>query len=151
MSDTIFDKIVRGEMNSWKIWEDDNYLAFLTPIPNTPGATVVIPKHNPGDYVFDLDSEAYEGLLAATRTVAKLLEKAFNTPRVALVFEGTGVAYVHAKLYPLHGKLAGETEVWSKHQEFYPEYVGYLSTVEGPRMSDEELTKIQQMIAEVGV
>jgi histidine triad (HIT) family protein len=146
MSNTLFDKIVSGELPSWKVWEDDEYLAFLTPFPSTPGLTIVIPKTNPGDYIFSLDSQAATGLLGATRIVAKKLEKAFATPRVALVFEGTGVPYVHAKLYPLHGDLAGETDVWSKHQEFYPEYVGYLSTVEGPRMSDEELTALQQKI-----
>jgi histidine triad (HIT) family protein len=148
MSDTIFDKIVRGEMSAWKIWEDDNYLAFLTPFPNTPGATVVIPKQNIGDYIFATSDEAYAGLLAATKKVAKLLEKAFDTPRVALVFEGTGVAYVHAKLFPLHGDLAGATDVWSKHQEFYPQYVGYLSTVEGPLASDESLAAVQKKIME---
>lgn len=83
--------------------------------------------------------------------MAKILEKAFNTPRVALVFEGTGVAYVHAKLHPLHGKLATETNVWSKHKEFYPEYLGYMTTVEGPKMSDEELDKIQKLIVETKI
>lgn len=148
MSDTLFDKIISGEIQAWKVWEDGGYLAFLTPFPSTPGLTVVIPKVNPGDYLFDLDQTAVNGLMAAAQTVAKKLEKAFDTPRVALVFEGTGVPYIHAKLYPLHGDLAGETGVWSKHQEFYPEYAGYISTVEGPKMSDEELTAIQQKIIE---
>ncbi len=151
MSDTeptLFDKIVSGEIPSYKVWEDDVYLAFLTPFPSTPGLTVVIPKQNPGDYIFAMDDQAMHGLMTAAKKVAKALEKAFNTPRVALVFEGTGVAHVHAKLYPLHGDLAGQTNVWSKHQEFYPEYVGYLSTVEGPRMSDDELQAIQKKIRE---
>jgi len=39
---TVFDKIVSGEMKSWTVWEDDEYMAFLTPFPNTPGHTVVI-------------------------------------------------------------------------------------------------------------
>lgn len=143
---TLFDKILSGEIKSWKVWEDEHYLAFLTPFPNTPGMTVVIPKMNTGDYLFNLKNEDYQGLLDAVRTVAKILETAFDTPRVALVFEGTGVAHVHAKLYPLHGKLAGETGVWSKHAEFYTEYTGYLTTVEGPRMSDEELDEIQSKI-----
>lgn len=142
----IFEEIVAGSRKAWTVWEDDNYLAFLTPFPNTPGFTVVIPKQNPGDYVFDLDDTAYSGLLQATRKVAKLLEKAFETPRVAMVFEGTGVSHVHAKLIPLHGKLAGETGVWSKHQEFYAEYPGYLTTVEGPLMSDAQLDEIQAKI-----
>lgn len=148
MQETIFDKIVKGELKSWKVWEDERYLAFLTPFPNTPGLTIVVPKTNTGDYIFNLKDEDYSGLLEAAKKVAKILEKAFNTPRVALVFEGTGVAYIHAKLYPLHGKLASQTNVWSPHKEFYPEYVGYMTTVEGPRMSDEELDKIQRLITD---
>jgi histidine triad (HIT) family protein len=148
MSDTIFDKIVRGDMDAYKVWEDDGYLAFLTPFPGTPGMTVVIPKTNQGDYIFDMTPEQVAGLTQACQKVAKLLEKALGVVRVALVYEGTGVAYVHAKLYPLHGDLAGQTDVWTAHQEFYPQYVGHISTVEGPRMSDEELTAIQQKIVE---
>ncbi len=143
---TLFDKILSGEIKSWKVWENENYVAFLTPFPNTPGMTVVIPKKNTGDYLFNLKDEYYQSLLHATRTVAKILEKAFDTSRVAMIFEGTGVAHVHAKLYPLHGKLAGETGVWSKHAEFYPDYIGYLTTVEGPRMSDEELDEVRNRI-----
>jgi diadenosine tetraphosphate (Ap4A) HIT family hydrolase len=143
---TLFDKILSGEIKSWKVWEDANYLAFLTPFPNTPGMTVVIPKVNTGDYLFDLNDKAYQGLLNAARTAAKILETTFDIPRVAMVFEGTGVAHVHAKLYPLHGKLASETGVWSKHAEFYPEYIGYLTTVEGPKMSDEELDEVRRRI-----
>jgi len=148
MSDTIFDKIARGETECWKVWEDDKHLAFLTPFPNTPGVTIVIPKENKGDYVFSLESRDYNNLLEASKKVAKILEKALDSPRVAMVFEGTGIAYVHTKLYPLHGKLASETNVWSKTQEFYPEYTGYLTTIEGPRMSDKELKDIQTKIIE---
>lgn len=72
---TIFDKIVSGEMKSWKVWENENYLAFLTPFPNTPGFTVVIPKQNPGDYVFELDDKAYVDFMIAVKSVANLLEK----------------------------------------------------------------------------
>jgi len=143
---TIFDKIVSGEIKAWTVWEDDNYMAFLTPFPNTPGFTVVIPKNNPGDYVFDLDDKTYQGLMDATKKVAKLLQKALNVKRVALVFEGTGVAHVHAKLVPLHGDLAGETGVWSKVTEFHPEYIGHITTAEGPKMDDAELDKIQAQI-----
>jgi len=121
----------------------------LTPFPNTPGFTVVIPKKNTGDYLFSLDDDNYSGLLLASKKVSKILEKAFDTPRVAVIVEGTGVAHVHVKLIPLHGDLAGKTNVWSRHLEFYPEYVGYISSVEGPRMDDAELEKIQKRILEV--
>ena len=146
MSDTIFDKIIRKEIESYIVWEDEKHLAFLTPFPNTPGLTVLIPKTNPGDYVFSLDDATYTDLLAATKVVAKLLEKALGVSRVALVFEGTGVAYVHAKLYPLHGKLASQTDVWSDHAEFVEEYRGYITTIEGPKMDEAQLKEIQAKI-----
>ena len=146
MSDTIFDKIVRGEMSYYKVWEDDKHLAFLTPFPNTPGFTVVIPKTNFGDDVFDLADEQYVNLLQATKTVSKILQRALNVQRVALVFEGTGVAYVHAKLIPLHGDLAGQTGVWSDHTVFSEQYQGFLTTAEGPRMDDTVLTALQATI-----
>jgi len=146
MSDTIFDKIIRGEIKSYPVWEDANYLAFLTPFPNTPGLTIVIPKQKPGDYIFALDDKSYIDLLVATKKVAKLLEKALGAPRIAMVFEGTGVAYVHAKLYPLYGKLASQTDVWSDHTEFTEEYRGWFSTVEGPKMDEARLLEIQTKI-----
>lgn len=149
MSDTIFDKIVRGELESYKVWEDEKHLAFLTPFPNTSGLTVVIPKTNPGDYIFSIDNTAYSELMAATRTVANVLEQALDVKRVALVFEGTGVAYVHAKLYPLYGALASQTDVWSDHTEFVEEYRGYITTIEGPKMNDELLEEIQAKIQAV--
>lgn len=146
---TIFDDIVSGKMKSWTVWENDEFLAFLTPFPNTPGFTVVIPKQNIGDYVFGVDDDFYLRYMQAVKTVANILEKAFDTPRVALIFEGTGIAHVHAKLIPLHGKLAGETGVWSSHEEFSEEYKGWLTTAEGPKMSDERLDEIQATIRSV--
>jgi len=146
---TIFDDIISGKMKSWKVWEDEKFLAFLTPFPNTPGFTVVIPKENLGDYVFSLNSEQYIEFMKAVKIVANILEKAFDTSRVALIFEGTGIAHVHAKLIPLHGKLADETGVWSPHREFNEEYQGWLTTAEGPMMSDEQLDEIQAKIRSV--
>ncbi len=145
---TIFDKIVSGEMKSWIVWEDENYLAFLTPFPNTPGFTVVIPKENMSDYLFSMEDDAYSELLLASRKVVKKLEKAFDTPRVAMIVEGTGVAHVHIKLLPLIGELAGQTDVWSKEKEFHSEYIGYITSAEGPKMDDVVLEEIQKRIIE---
>jgi diadenosine tetraphosphate (Ap4A) HIT family hydrolase len=146
---TIFDEIIADKENHYIVWEDSNHIAFLTPYPNTPGLTVVIPKKNFGDYAFRLTDDQYSSLMLATKHVANILEKALNVPRVALVFEGTGVAYVHAKLYPLYGEQAFKTGVWSDYTEFSKEYRKYLTTVEGPRMDSAELKKIQTKILAV--
>ena len=83
----------------------------------------------------------------AVKKVANILEKAFDTPRVALIFEGTGVAHVHAKLVPLHGDLAkGIGSPVSHEQAFYAEYPGWLTTADGPKMDDAQLDEIQARI-----
>jgi len=146
MSETVFDLILAKKIPSWVVWQDDNFVAFLTPFPNTPGLTVVIPRTNQGDYIFNLSDDKVKDLILASKKVAKIMERAFSVTRVAMVVEGTGVPYVHVKLYPLHGDLGAKTDIASSHKEFYPVYVGFLSTAEGPKMSDEELTKIQKQI-----
>lgn len=146
---TIFDKMISGEMAARVVWEDAEYMAFLTPFPNTPGFTVLIPKNYQGDYVFSLTNTQYDGLMRATKTVANILEKAFSTPRVAIVIEGTGVAYVHVKLIPLHGALASQTDVWSAEKEFNEEYRGWITSAEGPKMDDARLDEVQAKIVAV--
>lgn len=151
MEKTIFDEIVAGKIKSWNIWEDDKFLAFLTPFPNTPWVTVVIPKTNIWDNIFSLEETEYLNLLSASKRVAKLLKKALNVSRVAMVVEGTGVAYVHVKLYPLYWEKASQTNVWSEETEFIEEYRGYITTIEWPRMSDNTLTEIQEKIVNTNI
>lgn len=146
MPTTIFDKIVSREIDSHIVWESDTHIAFLTPFPNTPGFTVVIPKQNIGDNVFSLSDEQYLDLMKATKTVANILEKALGVKRVALVFEGTGVAHVHAKLIPLYGDLAGQTDVWVEKRDFTEEYRGFITTHEGPKMEESKLEEIRNKI-----
>lgn len=148
---TIFDKIVSGDIPAYKVWETEDHLAFLTPFANTPGVTVVIPKVNLGDDVFELDDESYLALQSAVKQVADLLKRALGVSRVALVFEGTGVAHVHAKLYPLYGELADQTDVWHPETVFSEEYKGYITTQEGPEMDADRLEAIQAKIVEADV
>ncbi|HET8671818.1 MAG TPA: HIT family protein [Candidatus Saccharimonadales bacterium] len=144
---TIFDEIIDGTIPSRKVWEDENYLAFLTPFGNTPGATVVIPKKNPGDYVFGVADEAVSGLMSAAKKAANLLEKALGVSRVAAVFEGEAVPHLHIKLYPMHDFEADRSK-FPKQSAFFPVYPGYISTAEGRFMNDEALDQIHQKIQE---
>jgi len=143
---TIFDKIVSGEMKSWTVWEDDNYMAFLTPFPNTPGHTVVIKKENPGDYVFSVDDESFSGIMYASRKVAKLLETAFDTSRVGMIFDGTGVPHLHAQLVPFHANLSMNKDEAERYRVKNNNLAHHLMAVDGPKMDDEELDKIQKKI-----
>jgi diadenosine tetraphosphate (Ap4A) HIT family hydrolase len=145
MTKTAFSSIIENH-DGFIVWEDAKHIAFLTPFPNTPGQTVVIPRENVGDYVFYMDDDQYTELMGAAKTVALILEKALGVHRVALVYEGTGVPHVHAKLYPLYGDQASKINIWGDSVEYSETYQGYITTAEGPKMSNNKLREIQQKI-----
>src|SRR3989344_3796191 len=96
----IFCKIVAGEINSAKIWEDDEFLSILDGNPNTKGMALVITKNHFNSYVFSMPDDIYQKFMLASKKVAKLLEKGLEVKRVAMVMEGMGVNHAHIKLYP---------------------------------------------------
>lgn len=144
--DCLFCKLVRKEIPSWVFYDDGKYMAFLTPYPNTPGVSVVIPKKHVTDYVFDMTDEEYSEYMNVVKKVAKHIDKILKVQRTALVFEGTEVAHVHAKLYPLHGGLAGKTKVVAPRNQFSDSYLGYLTTVDGPKMDDRKLDELRDKL-----
>ena len=103
MENCIFCKIVKGKVPCHKIYEYDDYLAFLDIHPNTKGMTLIVPKTHYHSDAFDMPKEAYINLMLISKKIAKLLEKKLNVKRVAMVMEGMGIDHIHIKLYPLHG------------------------------------------------
>jgi len=142
----IFCKIAAGEFDCAKIWEDENYLAFLDIMPNTKGMTLVIPKKHFDSYAFDMPDSDYSGLLVAAKNVVGILEKGLGVKRVGLVMEGLGVNHVHMKLYPMHGLKDKFQEQWASEKKFYEKYEGFLSTHTGPKKELSELKTIAEEI-----
>ena len=144
----IFCKIVAGQAPAHTIWENVNYMAFLSIFPNTEGFTVVIPKHHLSSYIFDHGSEEINKLMAAAKQVADLLVGKFPTVgRAALVFEGYGVNHLHAKLIPLHGtKDANWQKRTSMIKTRFDSYPGYISSHDAEREADEKLAKIANFL-----
>lgn len=143
--DCIFCKIIKDEIPRWIINETDKYIAFLTPFPNTPGVVVAIPKEHRWDYVFEMDDENYSEYLKYVKKIANRIDKVFGVARTALIFEGTQISHVHAKIYPLHGPLAAATGIESEN-EFVEEYRGFLTTHGGPKMDDEKLNELRDKL-----
>lgn len=139
MEECIFCKIIKGEIPSFKIWEDDDFLAILDINPNTKGMTLVLTKEHYNSYAFEMPDEIYQKFLLATKKVAKILEKGLNVKRVAMVMEGMGVDHAHIKLYPLHGLEEKFIEMMAKDKVFFDKYEGYVSTQLGPQADFEEL------------
>ena len=101
---TIFTKIAKGEIPSYKVAESDDFYAFLDIAPMAKGHTLVIPKHVEDDYIFNLDEATYMGLCAFARKVAQALKAAVPCKRVGVAVLGMEVPHTHIHLVPLQSE-----------------------------------------------
>jgi len=101
MDTCIFCKILNGSAPSHKIWEDENFFAFLDINPVNPGHTMIIPKHHI-DYIFDLDEPLYSELFRVTKELSKPIKKATQAGRIGVVIEGFSVSHLHVHLVPIN-------------------------------------------------
>lgn len=104
MTDCIFCKIVKGEIPSYKVYEDENFLAFLDINPQSPGHVQVIPK-NHFRWVWDVTNvgEYFE----VAKKIALAQKKAFNTDLVLSKIVGEEVEHAHIWVYP-NKEISGE-------------------------------------------
>ena len=98
---TIFTKIAKGEIPSYKVAENDEFYAFLDIAPMAKGHTLVIPKNVEDDYIFNLDEKTYMGLCAFAREVARAIKAAVPCQRVGVAVLGMEVPHTHIHLVPL--------------------------------------------------
>ena len=98
---TIFTRIAKGEIPSYKVAENDDFYAFLDIAPMAKGHTLVIPKHVEDDYIFNLENETYMGLCAFAKKVAQALKAAVPCQRVGVAVLGMEVPHTHIHLVPL--------------------------------------------------
>ncbi|XP_062322506.1 uncharacterized protein LOC134024095 isoform X2 [Osmerus eperlanus] len=147
----LFSRIVRGEEQQWRVWEDRGHVAFLTPFPNSPGLTVIVPRRPLTSDILRLEEGDYTELVLATRKVSLLLEEGLGAWGVGLIFEGFEIDYAHAKLIPLIAPPAGEEAgpiASLPPPRFYPVYPGYVSSEDGPEASSESLKELQVRITQ---
>lgn len=97
---SIFTKIISGEIPSFKVAENDDFIAFLDINPNAPGHTLCVPKVEV-DKIFDLDEAMYSKLMSFSREVAIALRKAVPCKRIGMSVIGLEVPHVHVHLIPL--------------------------------------------------
>ena len=100
MSDSIFTKIIKGEIPCYKIAEDDRFIAFLDVFPIKEGHTLVVPKVQI-DYLFDLDDSLLSDLMIFAKKVAQKMERAISCERIGIAVIGLEVPHAHIHLVPL--------------------------------------------------
>lgn len=148
MDDCIFCKIVEGSSPSYKIWENNDFLAILNIFPNTLGASLVIPKKHYSSYFAEVPKDVLDGLMSASREVAMLLDAKFeDVGRTGLIFEGFGVDHLHSKLYPMHGTTLDNWEmIESNMDKYFDKYEGYISSHSSKRADDKDLEETAKLI-----
>ena len=98
---TIFSKIIRGEIPSYKIKEDDRFFAFLDIMPLREGHVLVVPKVEV-DKFFDMEDDYLSQLLVFAKPIAKAIENAFPCNRCGLSVIGIEVPHAHLHLIPIN-------------------------------------------------
>ncbi len=129
---SIFTRIIKGEIPSYKVAETEDYLAFLDINPLQQGHTLVIPKIEV-DNLFDLQEDTYIGLMLFAKIVAEAMQKAISCNRVGIAVVGLEVPHAHIHLVPINGvhdidfgkprvKMSPEVfaEITKKIQKFIP-------------------------------
>ena len=103
---TIFSRIIKGEIPSYKVAEDERFYAFLDINPLVKGHTLVIPKlpEPEADYIFDLDDQLLADMMVFAKMVAKGIKQATNCKRVGVAVLGMEVNHVHIHLVPLNNE-----------------------------------------------
>lgn len=98
--DTIFTKIIKGEIPCYKVAENEKFFAFLDISPVMKGHTLVVPKQQI-DYIFDLDDTTIAEMMVFAKKVAKAIEKTVVCKRVGVAVVGMEVPHTHIHLIPI--------------------------------------------------
>lgn len=103
---TLFTRIIKGEIPSYKVAETDQCYAFLDINPIVKGHTLVVPKlpEPEADYIFDLDDDTLAGLMAFAKQVARGIKEATGCKRVGMAVLGMEVNHVHIHLIPMNSE-----------------------------------------------
>lgn len=99
MEDSVFTKIINGEIPSHKVYEDDYSFAFLDIHPITPGHTLVVPKKQV-EFLWDMDDEEYQLLMTSVKKVAGRIRETLGVPYVGVQVIGVDVPHAHVHLVP---------------------------------------------------
>lgn len=153
----IFCEIAQGKMQplgGGKFFEDERYMAWLSPFPNTEGFAVVIPKkHYASDVLAMPDPELKEFVIISKKISNMLIKHFADVGRVGLIMEGTGIDHAHIKLVPMHGTEHMKKGEWRQYlggnNSFFEQYPGWICSNDGPRANDEEIKKLAEELRKI--
>lgn len=99
MQDSIFTKIIKGEIPCHKVYEDEKTIAFLDIHPVQEGHILVVPKSQV-EFLWDLESVDYAAVMSTVQKIALHLREQMNVPYVGEQVIGVDVPHAHVHLIP---------------------------------------------------
>ncbi|MCV7191343.1 HIT family protein [Mycolicibacterium brumae] len=132
---TIFTKIINGELPGRFVYEDDEFVAFLTIEPMTQGHTLVVPRAEIDQWQ-DIDPEVNARLMTVAQKIGQAVVTAFDAPRAGLLVAGLEVPHLHVHVFPLRNL----TDIGFAGVDRNP----------SPESLDEAQAKIKAALAEQG-
>jgi histidine triad (HIT) family protein len=98
---TIFSKIIAGEIPSYKVAENESFLAFLDIQPLRRGHVLVIPKKET-DYIFDMEDRELSDMIVFAKQVSHKIKKVFPCKKIGMTVIGLEVPHAHIHLIPIN-------------------------------------------------
>ncbi|EJF88623.1 HIT family protein [Bartonella tamiae] len=131
--DNIFAKLLRNEIPSIRVYEDDDVVAFMDVMPQTTGHTLVVPKKASRN-ILDADPQILEATIKIVQKIAKAIKKAFNAEGITIL--------------QFNEKSGGQT-VFHLHFHVMPRFEGDKLLAHNDTMeTSENLEKAAQKIRE---
>jgi histidine triad (HIT) family protein len=114
MTDCIYCKIIKGDLPSTKIYEDDDFIAILDLKPLTFGHTTVIPKIHT-QWIYEI--EKFTDYFALVQKIAKHYQKAFNTEKIDLLVSGSQIPHAHVNILPQGNGIWEDTKKFNREKQ----------------------------------
>ncbi len=101
MTDSVFTRIIRGDIPSHKVYEDEKTYVFMDIQPIQPGMVLIVPKTQAENF-YELEDADYNAVFLTLKKVSAQIKKVFPGKRVGVMIEGLDVPHAHIKVFPFN-------------------------------------------------
>lgn len=132
---SVFSAIIAGELPGRFVYQDDEFVGFLTIAPVTPGHTLVVPRQEIDQWQ-DVDSATFARLMTVAQRVGQAVRAAWDAPRAGLMIAGLEIPHLHVHVFPAFA--LGDFDLGRAQQD------------PSPQSLDEAQAKIVQALRDLG-
>ena len=116
--DCLFCRLIRGDLPSYRVYEDDDFVVLLTIHPINPGHAMVVPRAHV-DSFYQLEDRLYVPMMLLVKRLARAIKVAFAPLQVVMETSGVGNRHVHVHVLPVYGLYDRVPQEVLERQEAY--------------------------------